>query len=376
MSKKNEKDETTLKSSQPEAQRAGAAGLSSGGTKGDSREHLVGINYFAGWWREMPNKYHAGGKDWRLEYPDRVATLGLYNEQQTLDAEIAAAADHGVDFFQILWYPLNCLEPGDPHQNLNVAVEQFMASPNASRLRFCLEFCNHAPFRIETDAQWEAACRLWCRAMRSPSYLRVGGRPVFKVHTADQFLAQTGGDAVRVQARWDALRRIAHEAGLPDPLLGAGGDPNGATAGQYDYFATYMEVPGLPMRPELYPYAELLKMAEGTWQAYATGIRKPYLPYLPAGWDPRPWGDPRPSFTRPDRAQWVDALKSVKAVLDQHPLLGIPDGKGGRCKAFTIYAWNEFGEGGIVAPTQGDGMMKLEGIAEVFGGAPRGKHRH
>lgn len=33
---------------------------------------------------------------------------------------------------------------------------------------------------------------------------------------------------------------------------------------------------------------------------------------------------------------------------------------------FTIYAWNEYGEGGIVAPTQGDQAMKLEVIREVF----------
>ena len=44
---------------------------------------------------------------------------------------------------------------------------------------------------------------------------------------------------------------------------------------------------------------------------------------------------------------------------------------GGRQKAFTIYAWNEFGEGGIVAPTRGDGYMKLESIGTVFGREPR-----
>jgi hypothetical protein len=32
-----------------------------------------------------------------------------------------------------------------------------------------------------------------------------------------------------------------------------------------------------------------------------------------------------------------------------------------------IYAWNEFGEGGIVAPTRGDKQVKLEVIREVFG---------
>jgi hypothetical protein len=33
---------------------------------------------------------------------------------------------------------------------------------------------------------------------------------------------------------------------------------------------------------------------------------------------------------------------------------------------FTIYAWNEFGEGGIVAPTRGEDFMKLEAIRGVF----------
>jgi len=39
-------------------------------------------------------------------------------------------------------------------------------------------------------------------------------------------------------------------------------------------------------------------------------------------------------------------------------------------KAFTIYAWNEFGEGGFVAPTAGDKYMKLEAIQEVFRSRP------
>ncbi len=31
-----------------------------------------------------------------------------------------------------------------------------------------------------------------------------------------------------------------------------------------------------------------------------------------------------------------------------------------------IYAWNEFGEGGILAPTAGEKEMKLEVVREVF----------
>ena len=53
--------------------------------------------------------------------------------------------------------------------------------------------------------------------------------------------------------------------------------------------------------------------------------------------------------------------------LDRVGTLGLPLPGGRRQKVFTIYAWNEFGEGGMVAPTRGEGYLKLEAIADVFG---------
>src|SRR5512136_1424259 len=63
-------------------------------------EYLVGIYYFAGWWRKSPNKWETGGRDWRPDYPERIPTLGEYNDQETMDREIMAASSHGVSFFQ------------------------------------------------------------------------------------------------------------------------------------------------------------------------------------------------------------------------------------------------------------------------------------
>ena len=70
---------------------------------------LVGINYFYGWWEELPNRWHSHGwatnePDWRKQFPERVPLLGCYNGQKTMDREIVAAATHGVDFFAFLWY--------------------------------------------------------------------------------------------------------------------------------------------------------------------------------------------------------------------------------------------------------------------------------
>jgi hypothetical protein len=327
-------------------------------------EYLVGIYYFAGWWQKSPNKWETAGHDWRPDYPKRVPLLGEYNDQPTMDREIATAANHGVDFFQILWYP-----DGGP---LNEGLLTFTASTNASRMKFTLEFVNHPPFGLTNNADWEAACRQWCAAMKHPSYLRLDGRPVFKIHGLDYFYQQNGSAQRQVTARLDCLRRVAKENGLSNPLISGGvmpGEvPPSSRAAPFDFLTTYMDMPHLPQRTQPYPYELLIGHAEEGWFRYAEHASKPYVPYVPAGWDPRPWRDPRPSFTFPTRQEWVAALGRVKAALDKYPQLGIPVNSGTK-KMLLIYAWNEFGEGGIVVPTHGDREMKLEAVRDVFGKA-------
>ncbi len=335
---------------------AGARALASHG------DYLVGIYYFAGWWREQPNKWTTDGRDWRTNYPDRIPTLGQYDDQDTMDREIIAASSHGVDFFQILWYP-----NGGP---LNAGLRTFLASTNAARMKFTVEYVNHPPFDLGTDVAWETACKEWCAAMKHPSYLLIDGRPVFKVHGLDYFYRQNGDDPARVKARLDVLRRVAKENGLSNPLISGGVMPDGVPsperAAPFDFVTTYMDMPSLPQKPEPYPYDLLIRHAEDGWLRYAQACSKPYVPYVPSGWDPRPWRDPRASFAFPTRDEWTAALRKVKAALDTHPNLGIP-AKVGRKKMLLIYAWNEFGEGGIMAPTRGDSEMKQDAVRAVFG---------
>jgi hypothetical protein len=48
---------------------------------------------------------------------------------------------------------------------------------------------------------------------------------------------------------------------------------------------------------------------------------------------------------------------------------GFPDASAphGFRPAFNIYAWNEYGEGGILAPCQGQGHMMVDTLAKVLG---------
>ena len=93
-----------------------------------------------------------------------------------------------------------------------------------------------------------------------------------------------------------------------------------------------------------------------------------FIPFMAAGWNPRPWvHDKRATFTMPTKNQWTRELTRMAYDLENLSNMGIKLNDSARQKIFTIYAWNEFGEGGIVAPTQRLKYMKLEGIKEVFG---------
>lgn len=348
-------------------------------------EALVGVNYFAGWWKELPNKWHGQGwninqPDWRPEYPERVPLLGEYNDQATMDREIEAAARHGVDFFTILWY---YPKPGGRETRhapfLNRGLETFIASPKADRMSFFIEYCNSPNFSAVGDEEWAACITPWVEAMKHPSYLRVDGRLVFKVHGVTEFLKANDQDLELCRQRLDTLRQAVRDAGLGEMIIGVG--ISGLTpslgakwppAALFDFTATYMCVPKVEEREAEHPYATLAAQARTT---LGNRVKDPlpWMPYLAAGWNPRPWTYPKAPphyqrfFTFPTREEFTGELQALKEAMAEHPSLGLPRKDGTMQKAFSIYAWNEFGEGGIVAPTKGSGTMMLEAIREVFG---------
>jgi len=346
---------------------------------------LVVVNYFAGWWKQLPNKWHGRGwnanePDWRPKFPGRVPLLGQYNTQGTMDREILAAAKYGVDAFAILWY---FPKPGSRQSKyaplLNRGVNAYIVSPQAGKMRFFIEYCNAPDFSAATAKQWGQCVATWVKAMRHPSYLRVDGRLVFKVHGVTQFLRACNNDLTRCRKRLDVLRNAVRDAGLGEMIIGVGisgrTPPLGSKwppARLFDFTATYMTVPEAKAGETEHPYAALASQARKTLRNRASDPI-PWMPYLAAGWNPRPWAHPKGAphhrrfFAFPTRKEFTNELKAMKIGFAQYPSLGLPKTDGTRQKIFTIYAWNEFGEGGIVAPTKGKGYMMLECIKHVFG---------
>lgn len=342
-----------------------------------SESILVGAVYFNGWWEESPNKWETGGVDWRADYPERIPLLGEYNTQETMDAEIAAAAQYGIDYFNILYYfGKNATLPQDVFQlqYLNEGLEHFMNSPNSDKMQFMIEITNHAPFALKSTEDWDEFMDVAIEAMKHPSYLKIDGRVVLKIHSAHMLYHDLGADIEACDNLLAHLKERALNEGAGELIITVGTNgKESIKAGhtwtqitEIDGTGEYMGVPTFPQQVELYPFEDLTQEAQDIRLVRKFDALN-YVPYFPAGWDPRPWKDPRASFENASREQWKTALEALKYDLLRYANLGFPKKDGTTQKAFTMYAWNEFGEGGIIAPTAGDQYMKLEVIKEVFG---------
>jgi hypothetical protein len=147
-----------------------------------------------------------------------------------------------------------------------------------------------------------------------------------------------------------AMQETARQAGLPGlAIAGCGGEVLDAG---YTHQSRYNVVPGWEIGLEEHTYAELTAANQAAWRG---SVAQPGMPVVTAGWDRRPWenpADPKQKFCwyHPDRtpAQFAASVRDAVAWMDQNPEKTTAE------RIVLVYAWNEFGEGGHIAPTKGD----------------------
>lgn len=334
-------------------------------------EYLVGCEYFAGWLNKEPNSWFwKDGTDWRPLFPERLPVNGQWVDAETMRKDIDIAAANGVDFFSILWYPHAKMH--DDISMINKSVGWFTASPECDKMKFMLEITNHAPFGVTSVADWEDIAFYCATNMEHASYLKIDGRPVVKIHGGGQFINDLGG-AEKANEALAAIRRVIMEAGHQNPIIAVGlvDDQNikdsvlGAL--DVDMSMQYTDPTHLPyLENEDYPYEMLVEQGRKD-RMTRVDDSVPHVPFIAVGWNGRAWQYKLPAFELPNAENWRRALEEMKTDLDNCENFGFPRKDGSRQKAFTIYAWNEYGEGGFLSPTVGAGNMKLEVLDEVFG---------
>lgn len=250
------------------------------------------------------------------------------------------------------------------------ALEAYLSLPDRRGLKYAISL-NWAPGRQDFDALVD----LLERSVTHPDYVATddGRAPVFVfVPNAQRWLSAQGnaerardfyarvGDAVRQATRRDLYWVVL--AAAPDV-----GERLAASVG-FDATSAYLYSSGTPHTGKRLSYAECAVHAQRMRQAGADG-RLAYLPNVTLGWDYRPILEhPGELFGRTATPNWCEPARRGDwrtQLGDAQRIAALP--KNAAFRSIVIYAWNEFSEGGWLAPTIGLGTRYLGELREALG---------
>jgi hypothetical protein len=343
--------------------------LCPGALVGAANNAKVGAYYFEGWYHDSPGLIAAfANAELRNDFPEREPIWGggLWRGDTVaiMEQQIDLAADHGVSFFSFDWYWYGS-QAATANDGINSGLKNFMLASNRNRMEFNINIVDAAPTTINSDAEWQQVADMLLPYMTDSQYLRVGGNPLITNFAA----------AGMTQTNYDYVQQIAAAAGISEVEFAAN---VAGPSSLYSHVTRYNAVPGWGAGEVAYPYQSLTEYMEGndTWAPgfwnTESGGGQAYIPTIMAGWDARPWNTP-PSwyFNNPELGHSPAAVGAhlQKAIdwIDANPTLATPE------RLIMIYAWNEFGEGGYIAPTVGDpNGLYLDAIRSVVVGSATG----
>ncbi len=374
----------------------------------DPKSVQIAAYYFPGYHADPRTDaaHGAGWTEWELvkrgepRFPGhaqpKVPLWGYEDEASTevFARKIAAAADHGVDFFIFDWYWY------DDGPFLNLPLDAgFLRASNNDRLKFALMWANHDwvdihPAKLSTPpgllypgaVTRETFDTLTQHVIRDyfthPSYWKIDGCPYFSVYELYRLVQGLGG----AEAAVDALRGFRERtraAGFPDLHLNAViwgiqilpgehafADPSTmVSALGFDSVTSYVWIHHLTLTD--FPatdYRWATQEAAAHWRRAAAEFDLPYYPNVTMGWDSSPRaiqsdrfvnrGYPfMPALVRNSPEAFREALVALKDYLSLRPE---------QPRIFTVNAWNEWTEGSYLEPDTVHGMAYLEAIRSVF----------
>lgn len=299
-----------------------------------------------------PKKYH-NRLPWFAEVTDDATVSISGGSQHVMDSEIEFAATAGLDYWAFLVYGKD--------QSMSVSLKQYLRSQKRDQIKFCVILSNtlHAK-----DDQWPMERDRIVALIKEPGYQTVhSGRPLVYV-----FSSTASFD------RFAEVKIAAKKAGLNPYYVFMGWNPDEdykkvASKG-FDAVSNYAAGGDQPT------FEKLVEDVETNYWHDAVKSNTPYIPLVSTGWDKRPrkdnpvtWEKDSPYHKQnvfPSRATPAEIAVHLKNAIDfveTHPQI---------CKANAVitYAWNEYDEGGWLAPTRGqDGKpdnSRLDAIQPVL----------
>ena len=367
-------------------------------------------------WHEYPKGnewFHKGFNEWefvkdaRLRVPGQKVPLrplyGFLDGKDPADVakEIDLASNAGIDVFLFDWYWYG------GEMTMQESLEQgFLRAPNRMKMKFCLMWCYHdrvdsfrddprAPKRMlmklpRTPEDFLNNIRYAKKFFHEPNHWMRDGKPFFSIYSAPRFVQDMGGPEKTRQVL-DEARKIAIADGLAG-IYFQGMNPWNETSakmlsdagfdciGSYNLATCPAAVACEKNGTFTFDYSEMLPWHQECWKKYSAGATVPYIPAVTAGRDvtmrcrneePFPWRTVRYPYgyiclgNTPDKFQSL--LESAKKHVEADPK---------NPRAILIYGWNEYTEGGYIAPNNFDADGFLRSVAAVFGRKPSSEYTY
>lgn len=330
-----------------------------------------GVSVHCGWASPRPEHGKVPGVQspnrwpWRiLRTRDRVPALGAYDERdpRVTKRRLEWMREGGIDYacYQVEWRH-------DTRQLLMSHCADHHAA--TSPVKFCLSWWDVLSTSADSYLpgysaakivrSWRAYGRAVAAYMKRPNYLRMNGRPV---------LFHGGPQNLRAYARY----------GLdPGSMLTMVVDEVRAVTGGTPYMVATAVPPEVTLKlrswgfdafTEYLFYSSnwpgVVNIYRQRWNEALAVCRQIGIDYwvpATAGYDSTAWGSPVPVRFLPTPAQFTAHLKEARAFAQRNARYT-------RGQVIT-YAWNEFGEGGIIEPMQkgmirsGDEMLRAHRAA-------------
>lgn len=298
-------------------------------------------------------KYHHR-LPWFAEIVDGTTVKINGGRQEVMDQEIVYAANTGIDYWAFLAYPKD--------SSMSTAFGQYLNSPKREQVRFCLIMHNNL---MVPDGQWPEERDRAVALLKEPGYQTVlADRPLVYAFTGQGFPFN----------RYSEFLTVAKERGVRPYSVFMGWHPASdikkAKPNGFDAVSSYAR-PGSQTS-----FVDLAKATERDCWENAAYAKAPYVPLVTTGWDKNPRKDNPVSWEKgsdyhrqtvfPSKAEPVEIAKHLQNAMTfvrKHSDLC-------ETKAVIIYAWNEYDEGGWLAPTRGlDGkpnVSRLDAIQKVL----------
>ena len=329
----------------------------------------AGAYYFDGWtgkstlWH-LPQRLEG-------EFGQRKPIWGwVTSTPEIMRKQIDYAADSDLQFFTFCWYYPEAENKETP---LNNALKLFLKAPNQRRMEFCIIVTNHPGFSVG-PGNWDICVNQWVELFKHPSYVKANGEPLL-IFFSPVHLERAFNGSKNVKAAFERLRVSAHQAGLPGVAIAGCWQARNVSPEQTlptkEVESGYSFVTGYAMPhccafdwpKRVQPWQYLIDGHKKAWDILSASSPLPYIPVATLGWDMRPWEKPglpedQQVIRYPDRSpKGVETMvRQARTWINEHAT------RTTREKILLLYAWNEYGEGGYLTPTEADGDAYLEAV--------------